>query len=172
MKKVLALCFIAVLIFTAGCTGSKKTSSGAPEAVVKGYYDALKNKKYETAYEYCKFSSPTTKAEFVQERKQAGMNFKEFTVGKATITGTKAAVPVTFKTGISTMPELTVTKNLEKGKDWKIIYATSGMGGSTGGSVYSPMGGSSGMGGMGGMGGTAPGTANPHGAGGSVPLNQ
>ena len=128
MKRVLALCFGILFLLTAGCGGSKSNSATTPEAVAKAYYQALKDGKPDVAYNYRKFSAPKTKEQFVQERKGGGMTFKEFTIGKAEIKGNKATVPVTFKTGSTAMPELTISTQLENDKGWKIT-STAGGGG-------------------------------------------
>ena len=139
MKKILVLCFGLLILLSAGCGGSKKVSGSSPEAVAQAYYDALKNGKYEEAYEYRKFNPPKTKDQFVKERQSSGMVFKEFSIGKATIKGDTATVPVKFKTGSPNMPELSISITLVNDKGWKI---TSTMGGGGGMGSGMPPGGS------------------------------
>jgi len=161
LKKLSVFCIGILILFVVGCGGSKSTySAESPEGVVQAYYKALKDGKPDEAYQYRKFEPSKTKEQFVSEREGAGMTFKDFTVGKGTLTGTTAMVPVTFKTGNSSMPEFTMNIQLVKEQNW-LISGT----------------------GMGGQAGTAHGSSetqtmppasggNPHGEGGSVPLNK
>ena len=132
MKKILVLCFGLMLMLTAGCGGSKKVSADTPEAVAQGYYQALKEGKFEQAYEYRSFSTPKTKEQFVQERKSSPMLFKDFAIGKATVTGNQATVPVKFTTDNATMKELTINIQLAKDDGWKITSTMSSGGPSAG----------------------------------------
>ncbi|PKM82879.1 MAG: hypothetical protein CVU89_01720 [Firmicutes bacterium HGW-Firmicutes-14] len=170
MRKVLLLFIGVMIIFAAGCGGSKTQSYSAdsPEGTVQAYYQALENGKPGDAYEYRKFDPPKSKDEFVKEQR---MPFEDFTIaGKAEIQGNTATVPVKFKTGVSTMPEITMDVALQKDKKWQITGFNVG-GGTMGGSgdgAPSDMPPS----GMPPTGGTADGqTANPHAPGGSIPLD-
>lgn len=178
MKKILVLCVGLMFLLALGCGGGSKTYSGdSPESAVSSYYQALKDKKPDMAYQFLK-NPQKSKDQFVQEKKSGGMSFKEFTVGKAEIKGNTAVVPVKFKTGFAAMPELTMDISVEKGKIWQITDL--GMGGKAGHNAAPPAGmppaGSPPAGSIpqaGGSGsGVAPGSPNPHAPGGSVPLNQ
>ncbi|ADG83492.1 DUF4878 domain-containing protein [Thermincola potens] len=171
MKKVTALLLGLVLLFAAGCSGSKVTATpDSAEGVLKAYVQALQNKEYEQAYSYLKTSK--SKEQYVQEKKSGSMKFKDFEVKDVKTEGDKGTGSVVFKTGNAQMPEVTLYAELVKeGNKWFI--SNLGMGGSMGG-----MGAPAGMptGGMppatGGTGGAASsGTANPHGPGGSIPLD-
>lgn len=171
MKKLAIICIGILVMLLLGCGGSSKStySANSPEGAAQAYYQALGDGKPDIAYQYRKFDPPKTKEQFVSERKSAGMTFKEFSVGKGQITGTMAVVPVTFETGNSSMPEFTMNIKLVKEQNWLILDL--GMGGQTGAaptdsttktmpstdSTTSTMPPASGV--------------NPHGAGGSVPLN-
>jgi len=174
VKRILALCVALLFLLAAGCGSKSKTySKDSPEGVVQAYYQALKDRKYEEAYGYLKAPWPVSKEEYVKGRKSSGMTFKAFTVGKAQVQGDSATVPVQFKTGVSSMPEVTLNINLVKDKSWRI--SDLGMGGKSGHGSGTPPAGMSPAGGMppaGGMGGTVPGSANPHGPGGSIPLDK
>lgn len=162
MKRLAVFCIGIFLLFVVGCGGGSKNtySANSPEGAAQAYYQALKDGKPDVAYQYRKFDPPKTKEQFVNERKSAGMTFKDFTIGKAQIAGTTATVPVTFKTGNSSMPEFTMNLQLVKEKSW--LISNLGVGGQTGGapsgSATKSLPPASGT--------------NPHGAGGSVPLNQ
>ena len=160
MKKLSVFCVGILLLFVVGCGGGSKStySANSPEGTVQAYHQALSDGKPDVAYQYRKFDQPKTKEQWISERKSAGMTFKDFTVGKAKITGTTAEVPVTFKTGNSSMPELTMNIQLVKEKTW--LISSIGVGGQTGAAT-------SGTGSMPPASGV-----NPHGAGGSVPLNK
>ncbi len=179
MKKIMALLLGLVLVFgVVGCGNSGGSASAdSPEGVLKAYYQALQDKKYEEAYGYLKTTK--TKDEYVQEKKSNTMNFKEFTVQDVKATGDTATGTVVFKTGNAQMPEIPLEAQMVK-ENGKWLVSQVGMGGSEGGAGGAPagMGGTApaGMGGSGaapsGMGGSvAPGTPNPHGAGGSIPLD-
>lgn len=164
MKKLAFLLTGLLILFVTGCGGGTKAkttfSPTSPEGVTQAYYQALKDGKADAAYQYRKFDPPKTKEQFVQERQSAGMTFKDFSIGKGQIQGTLAVVPVTFKTGDSAMPEFTMSIQLVKEQSW--LIANTGVGtqteAATGGSET----------------GTAPPAdgANPHGTGGSIPLNK
>lgn len=160
MKKLAVFCVGILLLFVVGCSGGSKStySANSPEGTAQAYYQALSDGKPDVAYQYRKFNQPKTKEQFVSERKSTGMKFKDFTVGKAQITGTTAVVPVTFKTGNSSMPEFTMNIQLVKEKTW--LISNMGVGGQTGA-------GTSGTNTMPPASGV-----NPHGAGGSIPLNK
>lgn len=146
VKKILVLCLGLLFLLTAGCGSGKKVDASTPEGVTQAYYQALKDGKFEQAYEYRKFSPPKTKEQFVQERKGSPMPFKEFTIGKAIVTGDQATVPVKFKTGNATMQELTINITLEKDNGWKITSTMSGGGtGNPHGGSAPPAGGSTGL---------------------------
>lgn len=174
LKKIAIFCIGMLLMVALGCGGSRDTvkyPANTPEGVAQAYYQALKDGKPDLAYQYKKFNSPKTKEQFVTERKNAGMTFQEFTVGKSTITGTTATVPVTFKTGNSAMPELTMNVQLVKDKNW--LISDTGLGGQAGHGTSSPPSGMPPAGSAPPAGSMPPATgANPHGAGGSIPLNQ
>lgn len=171
MRKLLVIGIGLLFFLTTGCGGGKteKYSDTSPEGVVQAYYDALLDGKPDVAYGFLKAPWPKSKDEFVAEKKTGGMSFKEYTVGTAQMAGNKATVPVVFKTGISSMPEVTMNLGLELGKAWEI--ADFGMG-SVAGHVYDDSSGGQAVDtGSGGMGGAVPGSPNPHGPGGSVPLD-
>jgi hypothetical protein len=170
VKRILVICLGLLFLLAAGCDSKKESvSTNSPEGVVKGYYDALKGGKPDVAYGYLKAPWSKTKEVFVQEKKSGGMMFKDFTVQKAQIKGTTGTVPVIFKTGVATMPEMTMNVQVEKGKTWVItslgMSGGTGMGGTTSGNTYGTP--PAGMGG--GMPGGVPGGTPPAGMGGGTP---
>ena len=176
MRRILLLCLGILVLLAAGCGGDKNAfSPDSPEGVAQAYYQALQDGKPDMAYGYLKDWSKS-KEEYVEEKKSNGMMFKNFTVQKGEVVGKAANVPVKFETGISSMPEINMMITMEKDQnDWKITSL--GMGGTDGhgaeGSVSGmpPVGGMPPAGGAGGVGGTVYGSSNPHGPGGSIPLD-
>lgn len=166
MKKILVVSICLLILLTAGCTGSKKSdfTPESPEGVVEAYYTALQNGKPAEAYEYLKAPWVIGKEDFVREKSSSGVSFKEFSVGKGEISGSTATVPVKFKTGVSSMPELTLTITLEKGDAWKITSL--GMGNASPTAPHSAVGSSDNSGGY------DPSLVNPNGPGGLVPANK
>ncbi len=171
MRKVLVLLLGILVLLTAGCGGSKSTfAPDSPEGVAQAYYQALQDGKPDVAYGYLKDWS-LSKEDYVKEKKSNGMMFKSFTVQKGEVVGKAANVPVKFETGVSSMPEINMMITLEKDQnDWKITSL--GMEGMSGHGAEGPASGMPPAGGMGGVDGTVYGSPNPHGPGGSIPLDQ